>query len=64
MADTQARVVVEPTGVVRVHVSPDALYNVDEIQRLQREVLGRIGCSACCSGRQIIFQQAEVEFNV
>jgi hypothetical protein len=60
----KARVVVAPSGVVNVHVSADTLYNMDAMQQLQKSVLGRLGCPTCCSGRQILFQQEEGEFNV
>ena len=64
-AATKARVVVEgDTGVVRVHVSAETLYNLEATQQLTRAVLGRLGCGACCSGRQIIFQQEEGEFSI
>jgi hypothetical protein len=64
-AATKARVVVEGnTGVVRVHVSAETLYNLEATQQLTRTILGRLGCNACCSGRHIIFQQEEGEFNI
>lgn len=61
---TKARVVTAPSGTVTVHVSAEALYNLDEIQRLQRTVLGRLGCPTCTSGRYIVYQQEESEFEV
>jgi len=64
-ADTRARVVVEGnTGLVRVHVSAETLYNLEATQQLTREILARLGCGGCCSGRQILFQQEESEFSV
>jgi len=64
-ASTKARVVVEGnSGVVRVHVSADTLYNLEATQQLTRTILGRLGHPNCCSGRQIIFQQEEGEFSV
>lgn len=60
----KARVVVAPTGVVTAHVSAEALYNLDAVQKLTASILGRLGCPGCCSGRQILFQQEEGEFNV
>jgi hypothetical protein len=61
----KARVVVEGnSGVVRVHVSAETLYNLEATQQLTRAILGRLGCNACCSGRQIIFQQEESEFSI
>jgi hypothetical protein len=62
---TKARVVVEGnSGVVRVHVNAETLYNLEATQQLTKIILGRLGCGACCSGRQIIFQQEESEFVV
>ena len=60
----KARVVVAPGGVVNVHVSAEALYNLETLQQLQKSILGRLGCPTCCSGRQIFFQQQEGEFTV
>jgi hypothetical protein len=64
-AATKARVVVDGnSGVVRVNVSAETLYNLEATQQLTRAILGRLGCGACCSGRQIIFQQEEGEFSI
>jgi hypothetical protein len=60
----KARVVVEPTGAVRVHVSGEVLYNLEATLKLTKEILGRLGCGTCHSGRQILFQQDAVEFSV
>jgi hypothetical protein len=60
-----ARVVIEEnTSIVRVHVSGETLYDLEQTQELTRLVLGRCGCPTCCSGRQIFFQQEEGEFSV
>ena len=65
MASThQARVVIASNGVVNVHVSADTLYNLEATQQLTRAILGRLGCTTCCSGRQILFQQEEAEFTL
>jgi hypothetical protein len=61
---TKARVVVSSTGVVNVHVAPETLYNLEALQQIQKNVLGRLGCLTCHSGRQILFQQEEGEFKV
>lgn len=63
-AQQKARVVVQPNGNVTVHVSAETLYNLEATQSLTRSILGRVGCPTCCSGRQILFQQEEAEFNV
>jgi hypothetical protein len=60
----KARVVVAPTGAVNVRVSAETLYNMDAMQQLQKNILGRLGCSTCCSGIQIFFQHEEGEFSV
>jgi hypothetical protein len=60
-----ARVVVEGnTNIVRVHVSPETLYDLEATQQLTQLVLSRVGCPHCCSGRFILFQQEEGEFGV
>jgi hypothetical protein len=64
-AASKARIVVEGnSGIVRVNVSAETLYNLDATQQLTKTILGRLGCSACCSGRQIVFQQEEGEFTI
>ena len=49
----------ELTGnTVRVTVPVKAFNDLDAIQRVQREVLGQLGCEACCSGWDIRFELA------
>lgn len=60
----KARVVIGTNNVVHVHVSAETLYNLEATQELTRVILGRLGCGACCSGRQILFQQEEGEFAI
>ena len=59
---SKARVVVAATGAVHVYVQADALYNLEELQRLVPMVLGPLGCLTCHSGRQLLFQQEEGEY--
>ena len=61
---TPARIRIEPSGVVNIHVKPDVLFDLKAVQTLQSQVLGRLGCLACCSGYQIIFRTEENEFNI
>jgi hypothetical protein len=62
--NTKARVVVESSGVVNVHVKPEVLFDLKAIQSLHGQILGKLGCMACCSGYQIIFKGEESEFAV
>ena len=43
---------------VRVTVPVAAFNDLDAIQRVQRDVLGQLGCEACCSGWDIRFELA------
>ena len=43
-------------NVVRVVVPHDVYFNLDKIQRVQKGILGRLGCMACCSGWDIRFE--------
>jgi hypothetical protein len=64
-AGAKARVTVSAhDNTVRVKVPAETLYNLEATQQVQRLVLGRLGCQACCSGRFIIFEQEEGEFSV
>lgn len=40
---------------VRVRVTPEILYDLDKITAVRNQVLEQLGCSACCSGHDIIF---------
>jgi hypothetical protein len=48
---------------VVVHAPRGVVFNLDAVQALQRDILGRLGCFACCSGWNILFPD-EVEFVV
>ena len=60
----QARVRVEPSGVVNIHVKPEVLFDLKAVQSLQGQILGKLGCLGCCSGYQIIFRGEENEFSI
>ena len=42
-------------NVVRVSVPAKAYFDVGSIQRIQKDILGQLGCLACCSGWDIRF---------
>jgi hypothetical protein len=42
-------------NVVRVVVPVEVAFNLDQIQAVQKDILGRLGCMACCSGWDIRF---------
>lgn len=42
-------------NVVRVSVPAKAYYNLGSIQEIQKDILGELGCLACCSGWDIRF---------
>ena len=44
-----------PREVVRVHVPPEVTYDIEAMQRITRDVLERLGCGGCHSGRAIEF---------
>lgn len=39
--------------VVRVSMPAEYLYNLERFQKIQRDILGRLGCQACTSGLDI-----------
>lgn len=45
-------------NVVQVTVPLKAFNDLDAIQRVQKDVLGQLGCEACCSGWDIRFDIA------
>lgn len=40
---------------VRVSLPVSVAYDIDKIQKVQRSILDRLGCMACCSGWDIRF---------
>ena len=52
------RVEFQGPRVVRVSVPAKVLNDLESIQRVQADVLGRLGCQACCSGFDIRFDVA------
>lgn len=44
-----------PREIVRVYVSSDLTYNLEKMQKITAEVLGRLGCGGCHSGRILDF---------
>ena len=39
--------------VVRVSLPADVVNDLEKFQRVQKDILGRLGCTACCSGWDI-----------
>jgi hypothetical protein len=42
--------------VVRVQVPANVLYNFNQVTKVMKGVLGKLGCQACCSGHDIRFE--------
>ena len=42
-------------NVVRVSVPAKAYYDLGSIQKIHKDILGELGCLACCSGWDIRF---------
>ena len=40
-------------NTVRVSLPADVAYNFERFHRVQKDILGRLGCQACCSGWDI-----------
>lgn len=43
---------------VHVTIPAEVAFDLDRIQTVQKEILGRLGCQACCSGFDIRFDIA------
>jgi hypothetical protein len=41
--------------IVRVTIPADVAFDLDQFQSVQKDILGRLGCMACCSGFDIRF---------
>lgn len=55
MEDLQNLKALGASNVVRVSVPASAYFKLDAIQKIQKDILGRLGCMACCSGWDIRF---------
>ncbi len=42
-------------NVVKVQVSPKDYFDLGRMQDIQKDILGELGCLACCSGWDIRF---------
>lgn len=45
-----------PPGRVTIQVPTKALYDLDSMQKITAQVLGKLGCGKCHSGRILDFQ--------
>lgn len=43
----------QPNNVIKVSLPASAYYDLDSFQKVQKDILGRLGCMACCSGWDI-----------
>lgn len=41
--------------VIRVSIPAAAYFNLDKFQHIQKDILGRLGCPECTSGRNILY---------
>ncbi len=51
-------------SIVRVALPADIAFNLGKFQKVQKDILGRLGCMACCSGWDIrwdIFRNYSVD---
>ena len=40
---------------ITINAPRDVVFDLDAVQRIQKDILGRLGCQACCSGFDILF---------
>jgi hypothetical protein len=41
--------------IVEVSIPAEVAFDLDSFQKVQRDILGQLGCRACCSGYDIRF---------
>lgn len=46
-----------PGSRISVHVPTSALYNLDAMQKITAQVLSKLGCGGCHSGRILDFKE-------
>ena len=56
------RVTIGPNNTVNVHLPGDVLFSLERLTTVQRTILGRLGCQACCSGFIINYTIDEQQF--
>lgn len=42
-------------NVVQVSIPAEIAFDLDSFQKVQKDILGKLGCMACCSGWDIRF---------
>jgi hypothetical protein len=47
-----------PGGVVSVTIPADVAFDLDRFGQVQKDILGKLGCMACCSGFDIRWEFA------
>lgn len=57
MPDKEFDVSIDPgtARTVRVTIPADVAFDLERFQTVQKDILGRLGCMACCSGWDIRF---------
>jgi hypothetical protein len=53
--DMLKRVAMSGARTVHVTIPADVAFDLDRFQQVQKDILGRLGCMACCSGWDIRF---------
>lgn len=43
------------SNVVKVSIPAEVAFDLDRFQKVQTDILGKLGCMACCSGWDIRF---------
>jgi hypothetical protein len=50
---SEVEALVSAARTVRVTLPREVAYNLDQFQAVQKDILGKLGCLACCSGFDI-----------
>ncbi len=54
--EAAGRIIPTSTRTVRVSIPAEVAFDLDRFQTVQKDILGRLGCMACCSGWDIRFE--------
>ena len=51
----------QATRTITINAPRSVVFDLDAVQRIQKDILGKLGCQACCSGWDIHFPD-EVQY--
>jgi hypothetical protein len=54
--EISGKIIPTTSNTVHVSIPAEVAFDLDRFHSVQKDILGRLGCSACCSGWDIRFE--------